>query len=62
MSLLKTAVGVTAGLVTLKIVKSTMEENNMTREVNVKGHLRKVKGKRTKVRVKGHRMKSPKKR
>ncbi len=32
----------------------------MTREVNVKSHLRKVRGRKTKVRVKGHRMKSPK--
>jgi len=33
----------------------------MTREVNVKGHLRKVPGKRAKIRVRPHRMKSPKK-
>jgi len=31
----------------------------MVRKVNVKGHLRKVPGRRTKVRVRGHRMKSP---
>ena len=31
----------------------------MTRKVNVKGHLRKVKGRKAKVMVKGHRMKSP---
>ena len=33
----------------------------MTRKVNVAGHLRKVKGRVAKVRVKPHRMKSPKK-
>jgi len=35
---------------------------NMTRMVRVKGHLKKVKGRRAKVRVRGHLMKSPKKR
>ena len=33
----------------------------MTRQVNVKGYLRKVKGKKARVRVRAHRMKSPKK-
>lgn len=32
----------------------------MTRQVRVKGHLMKVKGKRSKVRVRPHLMKSPK--
>lgn len=32
----------------------------MTREVRVKGHLMKVKGKKAKVRVRAHLMKSPK--
>lgn len=33
----------------------------MTRQVRVKPHYRKVKGRKTKVRVAGHLMKSPKK-
>ena len=32
----------------------------MTREVRVKAHLMKVKGRKAKVRVKGHLMRSPK--
>lgn len=32
----------------------------MTRKVRVRGHLKKVKGRRAKVRVKAHMMKSPK--
>jgi len=61
MGILKTAVGVVAGVVTLNIVKDQLGGNKMVRQVRVPGHLRKVKGRGSKVRVRGHLMKSPKK-